>query len=309
MKKNKAADVIFKAFIITVLAIYSLGILYLLLWGLQTSFKSRLDFLYNGNVVGLPSWEYSKDEILFGNYKLAFELFEVPASVIFYSGNTLVKHQTNSNLLTMTFNTIVYAGLSCVLTTMVCYTVAYLCSKYKFKFSKFVYVFALFMMSVPTVGTYPAQITLLRSIGVFDTYFCHVLQKFTFGGMYFFVFHAFFESMSDAYSEAAEIDGASQFRIYFSIIVPLGMKMISTVMLIHLVEYWNDYQAPLLYTPTLPTISYGVYHLCNVAGNAKLKTTPGMVTCCMLLAVPILVVFVAFKEKLMGNISMGGEKG
>ena len=123
------------------------------------------------------------------------------------------------------------------------------------------------------------------------------------------MFYAFFESLSDAYIEAAEIDGASQLRIFLYIIVPLGIKMIGSVALIHGVQFWNDYQAPLLYTPTLPTISYGVYYLVNVGGNAELKTVPGTITCCMLLALPLLVVFIALRNKLMGNMSMGGIKG
>lgn len=308
-KQNSIGDIVFKIFVATVLTVYALGILFLLVWGLMTSLKSRIDFSIYENVVGLPSWEWSHDQILFGNYKLVLEKFYVPASEIFYVGDTLVKHQTRSNIIVMLYNTVIYAGLSAVLSTLCCYTVAYLCAKYRFKTSKFVYLYVLFIMTVPTVGTAPAMVTLLRSLGIYDTQWTHIIQKFTFAGMYFFVFHAFFEGMSDAYTEAAEIDGASQLRVFLSIIIPLGAKMIGSVMLINFVTYWNDYNAPLLYTPTLPTLAYGVYYLCNEGGNAEIKNTPGLVSACMILALPILIAFIFLKDKLMGNVSMGGVKG
>ena len=308
-KQNNVADIIFKVSAVVVLAVYSLAIVLLLVWGLMTSLKSRVDFAIMENVVGFPSMEYSKEELMLGNYKLVLSKFYVHASEIFYSGNELIKHQTKSNIFVMLYNTVIYAGLSAVLSTVCCYTVAYLCAKYRFKTSKFVYVYVLFIMTVPTVGTAPAMITLLRSLGIYDTQWTHIIQKFTFAGMYFFVFHAFFEGMSDAYTEAAEIDGASQLRIYLSIILPLGAKMIGSVMLINFVTYWNDYNASLMYTPTLPTLAYGVYYLCNEGGNAQMKHTPGMVSACMLLAVPIVIAFVFLKDKLMGNVSMGGVKG
>lgn len=307
--KQSVGDIIFKACAITILSIYVLALLLLLVWGVITSLKSRIDFAGYENVVGLPSWKWSKEEIMLGNYKAVLKLFYVPATEIFYVGDKLVKHQTRSDIFVMLYNTIIYAGLSTVLSTVCCYTVAYLCAKYHFKMSKVVYLYVLFIMTVPTVGTAPAMITTLRTLGIYDTQWTHVIQKFTFSGMYFFVFHAFFEGMSDAYTEAAEIDGASQLRIYLSIILPLGAKMIGSVMLLHFVQYWNDYGASLMYTPTLPTLAYGVYHLCNVGGNAEIKHTPALVAACMMLAIPIIIVFVFLKDKLMGNVSMGGVKG
>jgi ABC-type glycerol-3-phosphate transport system permease component len=308
-KKISVADIVFKIITFTVLAVYALGVLALLAWGLLTSLKSRMDFSIMENVMGLPSWEHSKDQILLGNYALVLEKFEMSKSAIFYVGNTLIKHQTKSNILTMAYNTFIYAGVSTLLSTLCCYTVAYLCAKYRFRSSKLIYLYVLFIMTVPTVGTAPSMISVLRSLGVYDTLWTHIIQKFTFSGMYFFVFHAFFESMADAYTEAAEVDGASQLRIYLSIIIPLGAKIIGSVMLINFVTYWNDYNAPLMYTPTLPTLAYGVYHLCNEGGNAALKTTPGLVSSCMILAIPIIIAFVFLKDKLMGNVSMGGIKG
>ena len=145
-------------------------------------------------------------------------------------------------------------------------------------------------------------------LGIYDTFFGYLLQKATFGGMYFFVFSAFYESMPDSFSEAAEIDGASYFNILITIIIPLSMKMISTVLLIQFIHGWNDYQTAYLYMPSHPTIAYAVWFLTtnNAIGNGSMVIR---VAAAMALTTPILLAFIILKDKLMGNLTMGGLKG
>ena len=115
--------------------------------------------------------------------------------------------------------------------------------------------------------------------------------------------------ISQSVTEAAEIDGASEMTILLRIYFPLAMKMIATVFLIQFVALWNDYQTPLLYLPTHPTLSYGVYLVAiDPPSGIKLSDVPHSVSACMMLALPILIAFVIFKDKIMGNISLGGIK-
>jgi len=305
--KGRVGDNIVKAIIFTVLAIYALSMIVLLVWGFMTSLKNYRDFSLFRNVVGLPSLEHSKDEILFGNYIYVLKNFNIKKTEYFFFGSRLISHETESGILKMLLNTFIYAGVGSLLSTICSCTVGFLCAKYKFKFSKMVYTFALFMMIIPVVGSYPSMISMLRGFGIYDTYFTHIIQKFTFGGMYYFVFLAFFEGMSDAYFEAAEIDGASQFRIYLSIVLPLAIKIITSVTLINFVSYWNDYTTSLLYTPTIPTLATGVYYLCY-EGRGLFVKVPVQCAACMILAIPILILFIFLNKRLMGNISMGGVK-
>ena len=309
MKNKKILDKSLKSIIFVVLFVYAISMMILLLWGLLTSFKNIIDFESFGNVIGFPDKEWSSAEMRFGNYKYVLNNFNIKKSAEFFVGDRLVSHETQSDMFMMIFNTIIYAGLGSLLSTICSCTVGFLCAKYKFKFSRFVYTFSLFMMIIPTVGTTPSMISILRGMGIYDTYFTHILQKFTFGGMYYFVFFAFFEGMSDAYFEAAEIDGASQFRIYWNIVLPLAMKIITSVALINFVGAWNDYTTSLLYTPTIPTLATGIYYLCNSGGEeGSISEVPVQCAACMLLAIPILILFVFLNKRLMGNLSMGGVK-
>ena len=310
--KKQEKGIFNKVFVISVsilLAIYAFAMIFLLGWGLLTSLKSRTDFLFAENVLGLPNLEYSREELLhFENYKLIFENFNFTKKVVFYSGNELITHESKSNFFTLILNTFLYAGVGSFIAAIVPAIVAYTCVKYKFRFSKILYAVVLFVYIVPVVGNYPSAITVLRDLGLYDSFGGNYIQKFSFTGMYFFVYWAFYESLSDTYSEAAEIDGASQVRILTSIILPLSIKIISSVWLILFVQHWNDYQTPMLYLPTKPTLSYGVYYMTQIDHSGKLTQTPTKIAGCMLLALPILVAFIFLKEKLMGNVSMGGVK-
>ena len=310
--RKQEKGIINKIFVISVsifLTIYALALLFLLGWGLLTSLKSRTDFLFAENILGLPNLKYSKDEVWrLANYKLILENFDFTKKVVFYSGDTLITHESKSNFFTLILNTFLYAGVGSLIAAMVPAVVAYTCVKYKFRFSKILYAVVLFVYIVPVVGNYPSSITVLRNLRLYDTFGGNYIQKFSFTGMYFFVYWAFYESLSDTYSEAAERDGASQFRILISIILPLSIKIISSVWLILFVQQWNDYQTPMLYLPTKPTLAYGVYYMTQINHSGKLTQTPTKIAGCMLLALPILAVFIFLKDKLMGNVSMGGVK-
>jgi len=308
-KERSPLNITVKVVLFIVLLLYSVSMLLPFVWGIITSLKSNFEFLYMHNILNVPTLEYSKDELLFANYRRAFKYFEFTKQVSFYFGENEINHFTENNLFTMIWNTLLYAGVGALLATIVPCIVAYLCAKFKYKFSGFLYGLVVTVMTIPIIGSTPAMITLMRSIGLYDTFVGYFFQKLSFGGMYFLVFYAFFETMPDTYSEAAEIDGANYYTILLRIILPLAGKMIATVFLIVFVNYWNDYQTALVHMPTHPTLAYGVYRIAHEVSSGDLANIPTRISVCMMLAVPILIVFVIFKDKIMGNISIGGIKG
>lgn len=313
MKSSRVFNKIIVGVICAVLCVYVISIFIPLIWGLITSLKSFRDFDINGNVLGLPNPDVSADEIRLANYGIILDKFNFTTRVPFYVGDRLVTHEAMVNLWKCVLNTLLYSGIACVMLSVVPAVVAYVCAKYDFAFMKFLYGYVVVTMIIPLVGTYASEISLLRNLGIYDTTLGFILQKCSFSGMYFLVFFAFFKGLPDAYMEAMDIDGASQFTILIRLVLPLASKMIFSVMLIQFVIYWNDYQMAIMYMPTHPTLAYGIYHLTleSESGEFALyaKRVPVKVAGAMLLAVPILVLYVILKDKLMGNMSMGGLKG
>lgn len=291
MKKEKTSALNILLFIL--LAVYSVVLLYPMFWGVITSVKEQYDFL--DHVLGMPG------KIMWENFATVFNKFEVPAKVD--------DVQEMHNFWQMLVNTLLYVGGCAFTATFIPCITAYATAKFPQKtMSKLIYGAVILCMMIPIVGSYPSEINMLQKLGLYNTLIGSWIQRANFLGMYFLVFHASFKSLSKDYSEAAEIDGANEFTVMGRIMLPLVRNIFFTVFLVKFVEFWNDYQVPLLYLPGKPTLSYGLYYVSNYTSNA-ISTVPMRMAGCIIILIPILVIFIAFNEKLMGNITMGGVKG
>ena len=90
--------------------------------------------------------------------------------------------------------------------------------------------------------------------------------------------------------------------------LPLVRNTIFVIMLIKFIEFWNDYQTPLVFLPSYPTLAYGVFTLATTSVN-NMSTVPMRMASAVMMLIPILVVFLIFQKKIMSNVSVGGIKG
>ena len=310
IKSRTLVGELFYIFIALFLALFTVILTVVVLWAVLNAFKSGDEF----DAGHYFSWPHATDGFRpFDNFKAIFTDFKIHTdNVSFYSRlfGEIIDGPKDVGFLEMLLYTLIYAGGGAILQAFLPAIVAYILCKYKFRFSKILYGVALIVYIIPIVGNYPAMITLMRDLGIYNTLYGSLIQKFNFFGMYFFVFYAYFENYSDAYLEAAEIDGASQWTILTKIVLPMSSKLITTVLLISFVNLWNDYQSPLLYMPSYPTLAYGIYALCTrssgslgVTVTSTMKFAGVICTCA-----PIVLLFIFLKDKLMANISLGGVK-
>ena len=308
-KTTKKRDITPLSVVICVLlTIYAISMILLLFYGVINSLKSNVDFLNGNKAFGWPRKKFSQQEIFGKNYLLIFQNFNIKVSTSFYTLFGKVSKNKEVGFLEMLWYTILYTGVGALLLAIVPMVVGYICAKYKNVLTKIVSAVALIILTLPIVGTETSMVTLMRNLGLYDNILGNWIQKFNFTGMYFFVYLAFFKGLSNTYSEAAEMDGASQLKIMLNINFPLAIKIFTSIFLLQFVSLWNDYQAPLLYLPTHPTLAYGIYALVMSDANRKLSKTPIKIAGCMSLALPILLIYVIFKDKLMGDVSLGGIK-
>ncbi len=327
-KANKAAKpkmnvVMLVVFI--VLAVYALSILFMLAWAFITTFRTGLQ--YTIDKMGFPKIYYFASgkrfepsvSALYGyNYFRAFLAFEENATLN-YSYTSIfgfINRPSNPSvsLIETIWNTFVYAIGGAFIHTFVQMIVAYICSKYKFRFLNILLVINLIVMTIPIIGSQPAKISFMQKFALFDSIPGMLINSMSFTGIYLFVFKSYFDGVGDSYGEAAEIDGATQLSTFFMVYFPLAIKLFSTVFMLTFIQLWNDYQTPLLYFPTHMTLAYAVYNVALsktlvMAGNNGDKwAAPQKIAACMILAIPMIIVFIAFNKKIMGDISMGGLK-
>jgi ABC-type glycerol-3-phosphate transport system permease component len=171
-----------------------------------------------------------------------------------------------------------------------------------------IYSVVLFVIATPIIGATPSTVNLMRSLRLYDTFIGEFLRRSTFTNMYFLLFVAYFKGLSAGYSEAAEIDGASQLSIMFRIYVPLAKSMFLTIYLILFVAFWNDFTTPMMFLPSKPTLSYAIYYRITVDTGGGFADPVRQMAILMVFAIPIIVIFTIFNKQLMTNLTMGGMK-
>ena len=278
----------FFVIILIVLIAYVISLLVPLIWTFLTSFKGRGDYVLNK--MGFPK------TFQFKNYVVAIENFYID----YDNGPVAIDG--------MLANSLIYAlGCSFALTAGNC-LVAYCCAMFsRFKISSVYTTIVIVAMALPIIGSEPSSLQMLMALGFYDNLFCIILCQIRFLGLYYLVFLSAFKGIPKDYAEAAYIDGAGNFTVFFKLMLPFVSKTFLTVMLIHFIVYWNDYQTPLLYMPTHPTLAYGLYRYSH-SYKAAISSTPMKMAGCMILFLPILVIFCIFQRQLIGNVMMGGVK-
>ena len=205
--------------LMSVLILYSVSLLLPILWGLSTSLKTDLDFYLNP--FWLPdgwfwNWQWS-------NYSYAFMNFVVKVEA--GAGFRIIYMEE------MFLYTILYALGCAFFQSFVCCVVAYMVVKFDYFFSKVIYTVVIVAMILPIVGSLPSEIQMSRALGFFDSIWGMWIMKSHFLGMYFLVFHAMFRGIPKEFADAARVDGAGNFQVLFSIMMPLVRNTLFTVIL------------------------------------------------------------------------------
>ncbi|MBO4594101.1 MAG: carbohydrate ABC transporter permease [Clostridia bacterium] len=209
----------------------------------------------------------------------------------------------------MYLNSVLFSVGAAFSAVIVMCTTAYMCAKYRNWFSKLISGIVIVTMIVPIIGNTPSALDISIKLGLYNKIYGMCIMKASFLGMYFLIFIAAFNGIPDDFGEAAQIDGASQFYTYVLIYLPLVRNMFFTMIILNFIGNWNDYQGPMLFMPDKPTISFGLFYLTQYPDNRFNGNTPLFLAASILVAFPTILLFCAFHDRLLGNLSMGGIKG
>ena len=308
MKKSKFNNKTQKSslFIIlgTVLSIYAFVMLLLLVWAFITAlkfpsghfneFRDR-EFMF---LEGAP-WEWA-----WTNFSTVFNYLKVRI----YIDTAIGTIETTRNVWEMLLNTLIYTIGGSFVSMIVPCLVGYATSMTKFKFNKVMNAIVWTTMIIPIIGNQPSEIEMMINLGLYDTWIGFLIQKSYFITIYYLIFQAAFRSLPYSLVESAYLDGANDYRVMFNIMIPLVKNLMLTIMLLLFITFWNDYNYPLIYLRTKPTLAYGVYYLFHINHENVIENEPMKLAGSMILFTPILILFICFRDKLMSNLSMGGVK-
>mgnify|MGYP001623733435 FL=1 len=271
-----------------IFVLYSASLILPFLWMIMNSFKDGTEYaidVVNANTLRLPTkW-------LFSNYTEVF-------SHIKYNDITFFGMMLNSF-----YYIVVGEGLRIFFVAVTSYVIA----KYTFKGRGVIYAIAIFAMTLPIIGNSAAGISLRASLGLYDNLLAVI---FTAGsgawGFEFLLMYAFFKSISWEYAEAGLIDGANHYTIFFRIMLPMGVPMLTTLFILSAITSWNDYTTPMLYFTSYPNLAMGLYQASNELTRGEMSMYYAAL---VITTLPVLLLFSLFSGKIMKNYSIGGLKG
>jgi multiple sugar transport system permease protein len=203
-------------------------------------------------------------------------------------------------------NTTLIAVLSVIGTLFSSPLVAYSLAKLKWKGRDFLFMLILATMMLPPQVTMIPVFIMWNSSPFMGTYVPLVLPSFLGTAFFIFMLRQFFRAIPNDMLDAARIDGASEIRIYFQIVLPMARAAMATVGLFAFVWAWVDFLNPLIYLsdPNRYTLSIGLYNFFSQYG---IEWGPLMAACAVF-SVPLIAVFVVTQKQLIEGISLTGLK-
>lgn len=265
------------------LIIWSILIIFPILWAVVSSLKTNLEF-------GTNAWKLP-EKLQWVNYKNAWE------------GANFSKYFLNSLILSA--GTVV---LSILMTT----TSAYVVGKFVHPVVKSIEVFYSVFMMVPQMLLLIPLLQMCKKLNMtdgnvvlFTLMITNALQGVPF---YVFLLTPFMRSINNSILEAAEIDGANQFQSFATLILPMVVPAIFMVGLLSFVGIWNEYVMSITFIkdPAKYTLSAGINELMNDATTGETLKFAALIIAML----PILIVYAIFQKPLQNGLSSSdGVKG
>lgn len=212
---------------------------------------------------------------------------------------------SDSNYFVMTWNSIWYSFGGTMVKLITVTLSSYVVCKYHFKGREIIYNTLIFTMILPIAGSGPAMYKLLSDLNFIES--PKMVLTFA-GGLMDLMLFAYFKSIPWEYAEAAFIDGAGHFKVFYKIMLPQALPAISVIFIMTVVTCWNDYSAPILYMneryPTLASGLYSFHERIRYSGKH-----PVFFAGALFAIIPPLTIFIAFQNSIMDKVFLGGLKG
>lgn len=289
MKKRKHISA-YTIVVGALLAVYTLAIILMAVWAVGASLKTSDSYAAD------PIWWNTDFHI--ENYVTAF----------LYGFDKVIGGVRHVYIEEMFLNSLIYAAGGALCQVFCTSLVAYLITKYDCKFSRFMHNLIIVTMIIPIIGSLPSLAQVMDVLQIRNTFIGTFIMHFGFTNTYYLIFYAAYKSIPWSYAESAFIDGASHYQVYFKIMMPLTSSLFGTTFILFFINYWNDYQVPMLFLDKNPVLALGLYEFFQSYSN-QLSVGTVKIAGGVIVLIPLLLLFIIFKNKLMGNLTEGGIKG
>ena len=281
--RDRNTNIVFVCYFV-IFVIFGLLSLYPICWCLTNSLKTLPEYMESS--LSLPAvpqfWHYAS---LFSEFEIA-----------------------GQNFFGMLFNSVWQSCGSCFLNVAASALIAYPIAKYNFPGKKLLYGIIIFRITIPIIGSAPAEYRLFRDLNMINNpslYWMAWLSGFDLSAL---ILYGYFSSISKTYSEAAYIDGANRLQVFLYAVLPQAVPCLVALFINQLLTKWNDYTTAQIYLREFPNLAYGLYVFEGDALFVRDGKTVYFAAVILTSVFPILLYSLG-QNVMLENMSVGGIKG
>ena len=277
-KKNASLS---RVLIYVFLAIWALVVLFPFYWMVLTSVKGFAAY----NNENIPRFFTAQPTL--ENYATAFT--SVPLARYF-------------------LNTLIFTVATTGLMMLVIVPAAFAFARLQFKGRNLVFALFLSLMMIPTELVIITNYATIVHWNMRNTFLGLILPSVT-SVFYIYLLKDNFEAIPDELYNAAKVDGTSDLKYMLRVMVPICQPTIVTIVILKVIECWNSYIWPRQITDKQNwfLVSQGIQSI-RESGYGR-EDIPAMMAAVVVVSVPLIVLFLVFRDKIMAGVSRGGTKG
>ena len=276
-RRKKALNVI----LYTVLGIWAIIVLFPFYWMLLSSIKSYGSY----NAETTP--QFFATNPTFENYSIAF---------------------TSVPLLDYFLNTLIFTVATTALMLIVIIPAAFAFARLNFKGKNLVFIIFLSLMMIPSELVIITNFVTVTNLDMRNTFMGLILPSVT-SVFYIYLLKENFSQIPDELYYAAKVDGTGDFKYMLKVMVPICQPTVITITILKVIECWNSYVWPRLITDDEKyyLVSNGIQAI-RESGFGR-DNIPAMMSAVVIVSIPLILLFLIFRNKIMEGVARGGTKG
>lgn len=205
-------------------------------------------------------------------------------------------------------NTVIFAVITTALMLVVITFAAFAFARLNFRGKNALFTFFLALMMIPNELVVITNFVTITNLDLRNTFLGLILPSVT-SVFYIYLLKENFAQIPDELYYAAKVDGTSDLRYLFKVMLPISKPTVVTVVILKVIECWNSYVWPRLITDdeNYYLVSNGIQEI-RENGFGR-ENIPAMMAAVVVISVPLIILFLIFRDKIMAGVSRGGTKG
>ena len=206
------------------------------------------------------------------------------------------------------FNTLIFAVLTTAIMVVVAVLAAFAFARLQFRGKNLVFALFLSLMMLPNELVIITNFVTITNAGLRNSYPGLILPS-VMSVFYVYLLKENFEMVPNNLYLAAKVDGTSDLKYLLRVLVPISRPTIITIVILKVIECWNAYVWPRLITddPKYYLVSNGIQEI-RENGFGR-ENIPAMMAAVVVISIPVIVLFLLFRNKIMAGVLRGGTKG